>query len=235
MIKAVSFDFYNTLVRFWPPLEEIQQAACHELGLTVREQDITRGYAVADVLFNRENEDRPLSLRTDEERLEFFSRYEQLILETAGIPVSIDLAQRVWKMAMTVPKDFVPFVDTIPALEQLKVAGYKIGVITNLRRDLDEMCQRVGLSHYLDFTMGSEEAGVEKPHPPIFMAALERVGAAPAEVVHVGDQIRSDVMGALGVGMQAVLIDRSGYGPDTADCPKISSLSELRPLLEGLS
>ena len=25
MIKAVSFDFYNTLVRFWPPLEEIQR------------------------------------------------------------------------------------------------------------------------------------------------------------------------------------------------------------------
>ena len=41
MIKAVSFDFYNTLVRFWPPLEEIQQAACHELGLTVEEDAIT--------------------------------------------------------------------------------------------------------------------------------------------------------------------------------------------------
>ena len=82
MIKAVSFDFYNTLVRFWPPLEEIQRAACQKLGLTVQEQDITRGYAVADVFFNRENEDRSLSLRSDEDRLEFFGRYEQLILET---------------------------------------------------------------------------------------------------------------------------------------------------------
>ncbi len=71
MIKAVSFDFYNTLVRFWPPLEEIQQAACHEFGLTIQQDDITRGYAVADVLFNRENEDRPISKRTDEERIEF--------------------------------------------------------------------------------------------------------------------------------------------------------------------
>ena len=62
MIKAVSFDFYNTLVRFWPPLEEIQQAACHELGLKVREEAITQGYAVADVLFNRENETRGVKL-----------------------------------------------------------------------------------------------------------------------------------------------------------------------------
>ncbi len=234
MIKAVSFDFYNTLVRFWPPLEEIQQAACHELGLTVREEAITRGYAVADVLFNRENEERSLSLRSDEERLEFFGRYEQLILETAGIPVSIDLAQRVWKLAMSVPKDFVPFDDAVPALEQLRAAGYKVGVITNLRRDLSQMLQQVGLYSYLDFIVGSEEAGVEKPHPPIFMAALRRAGAAPEEVVHVGDQVRSDVMGALAVGMQAVLIDRSGYGPDAEDCIKISSLSELSGILEGM-
>jgi len=53
-------------------------------------------------------------------------------------------------------------------------------------------------------------------------------------VVHVGDQIRSDVMGAQGVGMRAVLIDRSGYGPNGADCPTIASLSELGELLEKL-
>ena len=235
MIKAVSFDFYNTLVRFWPPLEEIQQAACHELGLTVQGDAITRGYAVADVLFNRENEDRPLSDRTDDERLEFFGRYEQLILETAGIPVSLDLAQRVWKMAMSVPKDFIPFNDTVPALQQLQEAGYKVGVITNLRRDLGQLCQRVGLSPYLDFTVSSEDAGIEKPHPPIFLAALKLAEAAPDEVVHVGDQLRSDVMGAKGVGMQAVLIDRSGYGPEAVDCLKISSLSELSQLLKDLN
>ena len=235
MIKAVSFDFYNTLVRFWPPLEEIQQAACHELGLTVQEKDITRGYAVADVLFNRENEDRPLSKRSDQERLEFFGRYEQLILETSGIPVSMDLAQRVWKMAMSIPKDFVPFHDSVPVLDQLRESGYQVGVITNLRRDLDELCQRVGLSPYLDFTVGSEEVGIEKPHPPIFMAALEKVGASPEEVLHVGDQVRSDVMGAEGVGMKAVLIDRSGYTPESEGCLTISSLFELPKVLKDFS
>jgi putative hydrolase of the HAD superfamily len=235
MIKVVTFDFYNTLVRFWPPLEEIQQAACHELGLTVTEDAITHGYAVADVLFNRENEDRPLSQRSDEERLAFFSIYEQLILETAGIPVSFGLARQVWKMAMSVPKDFITFDDTVPALEQLREAGYKVGIITNLRRDVDELCERVGLAPYLDFAVGSQEVGIEKPHPPIFMAVLDRVNAAPEEVLHVGDQVRSDVMGAQGVGMKAVLIDRSGYGYDGTDCPTISSLSELGELLEGLN
>ena len=234
MIKAVSFDFYNTLVRFWPPLEEIQQAACHKLGLTVSEQSITHGYAVADVLFNRENEDRPLSQRTDKERLEFFGRYEQLILETAGVPVSLDLAQKVWNMAMAVPKDFVLFPDAVPALEYLRESGYKVGIITNLRRNLDELCQRSGLTPYLDFAVGSQEVGIEKPHPEIFKAALNYAKVIPEECLHVGDQIRSDVKGAQGVGMRAVLIDRSGFGANGVDCPTISSLSELGDFMDGI-
>ena len=234
MIKAVSFDFYNTLVRFWPPLEEIQQAACRELGLAVSERSITHGYAVADVLFNRENEDRPLSHRTDEERLEFFGRYEQLILETAGVPVSIDLARNVWNMAMTVPKDFMPFPDSIPTLQRLRKAGYKVGIITNLRRNLDELCQKSGLKPYLDFAVGSQEVGIEKPHPAIFKAALDRANVVREECLHVGDQVRSDVFGAQSVGMMAVLIDRSGFGADGADCPTISSLSELGDFIDEI-
>ena len=234
MIKAVSFDFYNTLVRFWPPLEEIQQAACHELGLTVSEQSITHGYAVADVLFNLENEDRPLSQRTDEERLEFFGRYEKLILETAGVPVSMDLAQKVWNMAMTVPKDFVPFPDSVPALKRLRETGYTVGIITNLRRDLDELCLRSGLTPFLDFAVGSQEVGIEKPHPALFQAALDRANVAPRECLHVGDQIRSDVLGAQGVGMMAVLVDRSGFGANGVDCPTISSLSELGDFMDSI-
>ena len=58
MIKAIFFDFYNTLVRFWPPLDQIQQASCREIGLNVTEEGINQGYAIADVFFNSENEKR---------------------------------------------------------------------------------------------------------------------------------------------------------------------------------
>ena len=124
MIKAISFDFYNTLVRFWPPLDEIQQSSCHELGLNLDKDKVERGYAVADVYFNEENGRHPLAQRTEEERLTFFSRYEQILLENSGLPVSLDLAKDIWRMAMTVPKDFIAFDDALPALESLKSQGY---------------------------------------------------------------------------------------------------------------
>ena len=231
MIKAVFFDFYNTLVRFWPPLDEIQQAACHELGLNVTKEGINRGYSVADAYFNQENEAQPLALRSDAERLDFFAYYEQIILNHAGLPVTLDLARQVWQIAIAVPKDFTLFDDVLPALETLRSRGYLLGVLSNLRRDMEELCRQLNLSPHLDFCITSAEVGAEKPQPPIFLAALDRAAAAPAEAVHVGDQYRSDVLGARALGIHPVLIDRGGWHNEVNDCAKISSLPELDPLI----
>ena len=105
-------------------------------GLNVSKVSIDQGYAVADVYFNQENEIQPLALRTDEARLDFFTRYEQIILETAGVPVSAHLARQIWETAMFVPKDFIPFEDVIPALEALRSQGYRLGILSNLRRNM---------------------------------------------------------------------------------------------------
>ena len=63
MIKAVFFDLYNTLVGFWPPLDEIQQASCKVLGLAVSKQGIRKGYALADEFMSVENAKEPLADR----------------------------------------------------------------------------------------------------------------------------------------------------------------------------
>ena len=212
-------------------MDEIQQAACQELGLQVSKDGIERGYSVADIYFNEENATRPLATRTEDERLAFFGRYEQIILENAGVPVSLDLAQQIWEMALSVPKDFIPFEDVIPSLSALSSEGYRLGVLSNLRRDMDSLCQSLGLAPYLEICISSTDVGSEKPHAPIFLAVLERMAVDPGETVHVGDQYCSDVMGARAVGMHPVLIDRGGWNTQVNDCPKIASLNELHSLL----
>ena len=231
MIKAIFFDFYNTLVRFWPPLDQIQQASCRELGFVLSEEGINYGYSVADVYFNSENENKPLAGRTEVERLDFFSRYEQILLENAGLSVSLDLARQIWQIAISVPKDFILFPDSLPTLKGLSSQGYRLGVISNLRRDMDLLCQNLGLAPYLEFCLTSADVGVEKPDPAIFIAALERIGVNPAEAIHVGDQPRSDAVGARAVGIHPVLLDRGGWQSDETDCVRIAGLSELGALL----
>ena len=232
MIKVITFDFYNTLVKFWPPLEEIQGAACYAKGLTISRDAIRRGYAKADILFNRANEDEPLSLRSPERRREFFSEYERVILETAGVPVTLDLAGQIWDLAIAVPKQFTPFEETLPALEELRGCGYRLGIITNLRADLGPLVRQAGLEHLLEFCVNSSLVGSDKPHAPIFLEALRLAAVAPDEVLHIGDQIRSDVAGARAMGMHAALLDRGGWHNTPNECPKISRLNEVIALLE---
>ncbi len=231
MIKAIFFDFYNTLVRFWPPLDQIQQASCQEFGFNIEPEAISYGYSVADIYFNRENEIKPLATRTEEERLDFFARYEQILLDNAGLSVTTDLARQIWQIAISVPKDFILFEDTIGALERLKAQGYQLGVVSNLRRDMNELCRNLGIGPYLDFCLTSAEIGVEKPDPAIFVAALERAGVAAPEAVHVGDQPRSDLVGARGAGLHAVLLDRGNWHQEMETCVRISQLPELVDLL----
>ena len=232
MIKAVFFDFYNTLVRFWPPLDEIQQGACKEVGLSVSKSGIRRGYFLADEYMSVENAKVPLTGRSTEERNQFFIEYETLILKGAGLEVSPRLADQVWQMAIQVPKVFTLFDDVLPALDLLKRRKIVLGVISNLRQDMGELSEQLGLDSFLDFCVTSLEAGAEKPHPPVFLAALDRAHVSPSEAMHIGDQYNSDVQGAQAVGIVPVLLDRNGWYSNVNDCTKIASLPELDGLLK---
>ena len=107
-------------------------------------------------------------------------------------------------------------------------------MISNMDRRGDELAESLGLAPYLDFAVTSLEAGAEKPHPPIFRAALERADVEPDSAVHVGDQTTSDVEGARAVGINPVLLDRDGTRPDFRDCPRIEGLMELPGILDSI-
>ena len=232
MVKAVFFDFYKTLVHFWPPLDEIQQASCKELGLTVSKEGIRRGYIAADDFMSSGNAQQHVSDRTKEEQDRLFNEYERLVLAGAGLDVSLELASQVWHLAMQVPKDFALYDDVVPALELLKGRGITLGVISNLRRDMGQLCGDLGLTPYLDFCVTATEVGAEKPHPPIFLAALERAHVSALEAVHVGDQYQADVQGARAVGIIPVLVDREGWYGAVNDCSRIATLPDLERLLD---
>ena len=70
-----------------------------------------------------------------------------------------------------------------------------------------------------------------KPCREIFEKALEVAGCKPEEAVHIGDSVVSDVEGASTVGIQPVLIDRSGK----EKCDKaivVKSLDEVINLIK---
>jgi HAD superfamily hydrolase (TIGR01509 family) len=125
-------------------------------------------------------------------------------------------------------------------LAQLHAAGYRLGVISNTlqpARCMDASLARRGLLPLFDATLYSSEAGVAKPHPGIFRAALDALEVPAERAVHVGDRLIADVMGAQGAGLRAVLIrvpGRHEASPSITPDAVIDELTELPAALERL-
>ena len=77
----------------------------------------------------------------------------------------------------------------------------------------------------------SYDIGIPKPDPRIFRHTIDLLGVHPSEAVMVGDSLEADIKGALGAGLQAVLID-DGFSEWGG--PKIMELSELPDLLHSM-
>lgn len=96
------------------------------------------------------------------------------------------------------------------ALEALS-ERYALAIISDTGfasgRAQDLVLQRDAVRRHFRATIYSVDVGHAKPRPEIFHAALTALGVAPGEVLHVGDNERTDVGGALAMGMRAVRMD----------------------------
>ncbi|GAA4498970.1 hypothetical protein GCM10023172_16890 [Hymenobacter ginsengisoli] len=120
-----------------------------------------------------------------------------------------------------------PVPGALALLQALKPA-YKIGIITNNRTaEQQEKLRHLGMSHLVDALITSEDVGVLKPDPAIYVQALQRLGATPAETVMVGDNWQADVVGALAAGIRPVWLNRLGVARPQ---PQVAELVSLEPL-----
>lgn len=121
--------------------------------------------------------------------------------------------------------------DSVPALERL-AARVPVAALSN-----GNACLRtIGLMHLFRFQLGAREHGAGKPDPGIFHAACARLGCAPGEVLHVGDDIRTDVEGARLAGLRTAWINREGARwPRTMPPPDLefTTLSALADWLDA--
>jgi HAD superfamily hydrolase (TIGR01549 family) len=111
---------------------------------------------------------------------------------------------------------FELYEDALPVLEELRVQGLKLGLVSNTGRNLDEFVAHHRLD--VDAAIGSGAFGRTKPHPTIFRAVLERLAIEPADAAMVGDSPEDDVQGARAAGIEAAfLLDRDDRYPEIDD------------------
>ena len=102
--------------------------------------------------------------------------------------------------------------DVLPGLERL-ASRYRLVAVSNGNAEV----HRIGLERFFSGSVSARLHGVAKPDATIFLAACAAAGAAPNQVLHLGDDLATDVDGALAAGLQAGWICRPDGAHASAD------------------
>lgn len=196
-LKAILFDAGNTLL--FLDYARLAPAIAEATGFPITAGDLeaVAGDA-ARALERREGSDR-----------ERASRYLENLFRLAGVPEEQMELVRDTLLALHRERHLWGRLDpaTPVALERLRAAGYRLGVISNSDGRVEEGLGAVGLVEPFELILDSAHVGVEKPDPRIFAIALERLGLAPDEALYVGDLYEVDVIGARAAGLDVILLD----------------------------
>lgn len=122
-------------------------------------------------------------------------------------------------------------------LNALATAGLRVALISNTGFTSGDIYRKwfadLGWSDSFEVTTFSNEAAVAKPTGSIFTDTLDEMGARPADALHVGDNLYSDIAGAHRVGMSTAWI--SGYDsrdPEVEPDYVLKDLSDLPAVVE---
>jgi putative hydrolase of the HAD superfamily len=244
LITAVTFDVWETLITDPPDMSQARSAmrivrmgqALERAGFTVPEADLWTAY---DRCW-RECErvwDRNEDLSTAEQVAVILNALDPALPEKlngeARAAFSAGYVDPIFDLSPR-KKDGLPAV-----LAELKKSGHRIGLICNTGRTPGWAVRRVlasyGLLDYFDALAFSDEERIRKPAPEIFQRVLSALGVAAENAVHVGDNPMSDVGGAKGVGMRAILIGQATCGKASATPDaRIISLNDLVAAIQAL-
>jgi len=226
--RAVLFDVDFTLIHPGPTFGgNGYRVFCARYGIVVDPAKFADAVAAAAPLL-----DPPGDAAYDPE---LFIAYTSRIIEgMGGRGPRLDACSREIYAEWAACQHFELYEEVPGVFRSLVDGGIRIGLISNTQRCLTTFQSHFELQGLVSAAVSSFEHGRMKPHPSIFTAALERLGAGAAETVMVGDSVRQDVEGALGAGLRAVLLHRGEHPPARArelGVAVIRTLRELPPLL----
>jgi len=108
-------------------------------------------------------------------------------------------------------------------IRSLNASGIVLGVVSNFDARLKPILESLGISEYFRFVLASGELGIEKPSAEIYEEAMKLADCDTfEEILHVGDTVKTDVLGPLDMGMPFIFVDRHNQ-----DSPQLVPVEEI--------
>ena len=237
MTRAVTFDFWNTLMWEEPGSLKEQRLAVWAAGLSERgaRADATQLERAHDAAH-----ESYVDAWTAGRQFRVEDAVELMLPRLGGEraaewrDVLVEGFSEGGRRAAVHPCDGVG-----ECLQALAAAGVRIGVVCDIGLTpspvVRELLARHDLLGFFDGMSFSDEVGHYKPAPAIFEHALAGLGGVePRHAAHIGDRSRTDVGGATAMGMTAIrynaVYEDAAIGAPEADFVT-ADLTELPSLL----
>jgi putative hydrolase of the HAD superfamily len=183
--------------------------------------------------------------------IDLWSRYSKgeitrdfLIVERFRRPLSEGQGLEVTEaLCLEINDKFLDFCSSKPGvidgahelMDYLHQKSYRIHMCSNGFHEVQyKKLDACGLRDYFDTIILSEDAGVNKPSPLYFDYALKMSGASREKTLMIGDNLQSDILGALNAGLDAMLFNR--WAIDKKDIPQSPTfiVDNLRDIMDIL-
>ena len=143
---------------------------------------------------------------------------DYLIVERFRRPLSVGKGIEITKeLCLEISDRFLDFCASKPGvisgahevMDYLKQRGYRMHMCSNGFHEVQyKKLDACGLHKYFDTIILSEDAGVNKPSKTYFDYALKMSGASRETTLMIGDNLQSDILGALNADLDAMLFNR---------------------------
>jgi putative hydrolase of the HAD superfamily len=225
LIRAVTLDLDDTLWPVAPALERADHAL--DVYLRTHHPEVAQRWPIAAM--------RQLRAQVAADRLDLahdFTTQRHLTFRQAfaacgTVEAPIEL---LWEVYFAARNRVELYPDALPALQRITVR-WPVASLTNGNADLD----RIGIHAHFAHHVCARDTGAAKPDVRIFQVAAARLGVAPCEVLHVGDDPQMDVVGARAAGMRVAWINRERQTwPATLGAPPELDAADLGEVADWL-
>ncbi len=215
---VITFDCYGTLIDWETGIADAFLQAARTDGVELRRDAILRAYEAIEPIVERER----------------FRIYRDVLTETAtrvaqslGWPLA---SERATFLADSVPS-WKPFPDTNAALERLRDAGYRLGILSNVDDDLLQATRRHFTVEF-DPIVTAQQVRSYKPAHGHWQAARERIG--DARWLHAAQSNFHDVVPANALGIPSAWVNRRGDAAHPGGTPKLE-VRDMAGLADALT
>jgi putative hydrolase of the HAD superfamily len=227
VIAAILFDFFGTLIEYSPSRVEQGYHVTHALlldeGIDISYAAFLDVWAVSFETLDEWSRCTGTEYSMEQVALQFI---ERVCLHRR----SPEFSTRLWMSYLDEWSTAIRYIPGVRELMQELSARFRLGVVTNTHYapHIHTHLRGMGISQHMAVVVTSIDHGRPKPHPSIFMSALERLDCPAASTLFVGDSHTADYLGAKGVGMQALLIDPHR----TASIPKQDAIESVLDVIK---